>query len=67
MRKPKLGSGKRFKNMEENLEKKGYSKESAGKITAAAGRKEYGNKKMQEMAEVGKKRKKMMTTEKRKK
>jgi len=38
-KKPKLGSGKRFKALESNLEKKGYSKESAGKITAAMGRK----------------------------
>lgn len=56
MKKPKLGSGKRFKNMEEGLEKKGYSEESAKKITAAAGIKKYGKKKMASMAKAGKKR-----------
>lgn len=52
----KLGGGGRFQKMEKALEKKGYSKESAGAITAAAGRKKYGKEKMQEMATAGKKR-----------
>jgi hypothetical protein len=57
MKKAKLGSGKRFKKMESALEKKGYSEESAKKITAAAGIKKYGKAKMQKMAAAGKKRK----------
>lgn len=57
-KKQKLGSGKRFKKMEDSLEKKGYSEESAKKITAAAGIKKYGKKKMMSMAKAGKARKK---------
>lgn len=58
MKKPKLGSGKRFKKMEEGLEKKGYSEESAKKITAAAGIKKLGKKKMMSLAKAGKAKKK---------
>lgn len=54
--KPKLGSGERFKKMENKLEKKGYSKESATKIAASIGRKKYGDEKMQKMAAAGKKK-----------
>lgn len=54
-RKPKLGSGARFSKLENGLEKKGYSEESAKKIAAAVGRKKYGNAKMQKMASAGKK------------
>lgn len=55
-RKPKLGSGKRFAALERKVEKEGYGKESAKAIAAAAGRKKYGNKKMQKMAAAGKRR-----------
>ena len=44
MSKPKLGTGKRFNNLVEQLMKKGYSKKSAVKIAAYIGRKKYGNK-----------------------
>lgn len=52
----KLGGGGRFQKMEEALEKKGYSEDSAKRITAAAGRAKYGDKKMQSMAAKGRKR-----------
>jgi len=52
----KLGGGGRFAKMEGALEKKGYSKESAGAITASAGRKKLGNEKMSKLAATGKKR-----------
>lgn len=55
-KKPKLGSGKRFKALESNLEKKGYSKDSAAKITASIGRKKYGAKKMGSMSAKGRKK-----------
>lgn len=55
-KKPKLGSGGRFKALESNLEKKGYSKEKAGKITAAIGRKKYGAKKMGKLSAMGRKK-----------
>lgn len=57
MAKPKLGSGKRFKAMTNKLEKEGKSVDSAKAIAASAGRKKYGNTKMQKMATAGKKRK----------
>lgn len=57
MAKPKLGSGERFKRMTQQIEKEGYSRESAKAIAAAVGRKKYGNKKMSKMAAAGRKRK----------
>ncbi|NDC23713.1 MAG: hypothetical protein EBZ49_06235 [Proteobacteria bacterium] len=39
--KPKLGSGKRFKNLTEKLERQGKSEESAKAIAASVGRKKY--------------------------
>ena len=57
-KKPKLGSGKRFKTLQEQLEEEGKSKESAKAIAASAGRAKYGNKKMNAMAKAGKARKK---------
>jgi hypothetical protein len=52
----KLGGGGRFAKMEKAVEKEGYSKESAGAITAAAGRKKLGNEKMNKLAKAGKTR-----------
>lgn len=57
-RKPKLGSGGRFKSGVENIEKReGLSKEAAGAIMAKAGRKKYGARKMAKMAAKGRARK----------
>lgn len=57
MKKPKLGSGKRFKAGVEKLEKEGKSEDSAKAIMAAAGRKKYGAEKMAKMAAAGRSRK----------
>lgn len=56
-KKPKLGSGKRFKALTKKIQKSGKSEESAKAIAASIGRKKYGNKKMQKMAAKGRKRK----------
>jgi len=53
-RKPKLGSGKRFKNLSSDLKKKGAKNSKA--LAAYIGRKKYGNKKMAAMAVKGKTR-----------
>jgi len=55
-KKPKLGSGQRFKKLAASIEKEGKSKESADAIAASIGRKKYGNKKMNKMAAVGRRR-----------
>lgn len=55
MSKPKLGSGKRFKDLTEKIEKEGKTEKSAKAIAAAIGRKKYGAKKMTSMATAGKK------------
>ena len=63
-RKPKLGSGKRFKKLSGSVakeyEKKGKSHEEAERIGAAVaakqGRKKYGAKKMGKMAAKGRRR-----------
>lgn len=55
MKKPKLGSGKRFANMTRMLEGKGYSEKSSKAIAASIGRKKYGKKKFQKLAAKGKK------------
>lgn len=58
-KKPKLGSGKRFKSAVKKIEEKeGLDKESAKKIMAEAGRKKYGKTKMTAMAKKGKAKKK---------
>lgn len=57
-KKPALGSGKRFKALEEKIEKSGKSKEAAKAIAASVGRKKYGAKKMASMAKSGKAHKK---------
>lgn len=56
MKNPKLGSGKRFGALEKKVEKEGYSKDSAKKIAASAGRKAHGEKAMEKMAKKGKER-----------
>jgi len=53
-KKPKLGTGKRFKNLSSKLKKKGVKNPKA--LAAWIGRKKYGNKKMSAMATKGKKR-----------
>lgn len=55
-KKPKLGSGERFKSFTNKLEKEGYSKKSAGAIAANAGRKAHGAKAMAKMAAAGRRR-----------
>lgn len=56
MKKPKLGSGKRFAAGEKKIEAEGLSKKSAGAIMAKAGREKYGDEKMAKMAAAGKKK-----------
>lgn len=55
MAKPKLGSGGRFKALQNKVEGEGYSAKSAAAIAAAAGRKKYGAKKMGQLSAKGKK------------
>lgn len=55
-KKPKLGSGGRFKALTNKLEKSGKSADSAKAIAASAGRKKYGATKMSKMATAGRKR-----------
>lgn len=65
MKKPKLGSGKRFAKGVANIEKKeGLSEKSAKAIMASAGRKKYGAKKMESMAKTGKSRTRKMPMKK---
>tara|TARA_A100000172_G_scaffold20591_1_gene11706 strand:- start:4333 stop:4512 length:180 start_codon:yes stop_codon:yes gene_type:complete len=53
-KKPKLGSGVRFKNLTTKLKKSGVKNPKA--LAASIGRKKYGKKKMSVMAAKGKKR-----------
>lgn len=55
-KKPALGSGGRFKQLTNKLEKQGNSAQSAKAIAASIGRKKYGDKKMSQMAAKGRKR-----------
>ena len=55
-RKPKLGSGKRFKELTEKLAKKGAKNPKA--LAAWIGRKKYGAKKMAKLSAAARKRKK---------
>jgi hypothetical protein len=50
------GGGGAFAKLEESIEKKGKSDSSAKAIAASAGRKKFGNKKMNKFAKAGKKR-----------
>lgn len=52
-KKPKLGSGARFKKVEEEAKKSGAKNPAA--VAAAVGIKKYGVKKMEKMAQKGKK------------
>lgn len=56
MKKPKLGSGKRFAAIEKKAAASGAENPAA--VAAAAGMKKYGKAKMEKMAQAGKKRKK---------
>lgn len=53
-RKPKLGSGARFKALTAQLKKRGAKNPKA--LAASIGRKKYGKKKMAAMAKKGRKR-----------
>lgn len=57
-KKAKLGSGKRFKAIEEKARKSGAR--NPGAVAAAAGMKAHGKEMMEEMAQAGKRRKKKM-------
>jgi hypothetical protein len=54
MAKPKLGSGARFKALENKLSHKGI--ENPGALAAVIGRKKYGAKKMAAMSSAGRRR-----------
>lgn len=51
----KLGSGKRFKSLANKIARSG-NVDNPDAVAASIGREKYGNKKMQKMAEIGKKR-----------
>jgi hypothetical protein len=55
MKKPKLGSGKRFAALSNKLSKTGISNPDA--LAASIGRNKYGTKKMASMAAKGKSKK----------
>lgn len=55
-RKPKLGSGKRFKSLKAKLARGGAK--NAAALAAYIGRKKYGVSKMAKMASAGRKRRK---------
>jgi len=55
-RKPKLGSGARFKALTKSISKRGGVSNPAA-VAAAIGRKKYGKQKFQKMAATGRKRK----------
>lgn len=55
-RKPKLGTGKRFKSLSRKLAKR-KGVRNPGALAAAIGRKKYGKKKMAKMAARGRRRK----------
>lgn len=52
-KKPKLGSGKRFKALEQNLSKRGVK--DPGALAGYIGRQKYGAKKMAKLASKGRK------------
>ena len=56
-KKPKLGTGKRFKALEESIAKRGNVKDPEA-VAAAIGRKKYGSKKFQKMGSAARKQKK---------
>lgn len=54
-RKPKLGTGKRFRQVAASARRSGARNPNA--VAAAVGRKKYGKKRFQKMAAAGRKRK----------
>lgn len=54
-KKPRLGSGIRFKQLANKIARKG-NVDNPVAVAASIGRKKYGNEKMQKMALAGKKR-----------
>jgi hypothetical protein len=56
MKKPKLGTGKRFSSFVGKLERQGYGEKSAKAIAASAGRKAHGQKAMTKYSKMGKAR-----------
>jgi len=54
-KKPKLGTGERFKALSSKIQSAGKSKDAADAIAAAIGRKKYGKSKFQKLAAKGKK------------
>jgi len=57
MKKPKLGSGERFRRLSQSIRRKqGISKERADAIAAAIGRQKYGKERFQKMAAAGRKK-----------
>jgi hypothetical protein len=56
-KKPKLGSGKRFKQLANSIARKG-DVDNPKAVAAAIGMKKYGKGKMEKMAQAGKKRRK---------
>lgn len=55
-KKPKLGTGKRFKQVSRSVAKRGKAR-NPNAVAAAIGRKKYGKKRFQEMAAKGRRRK----------
>lgn len=55
IKKPRLGSGKRFQALANKFAKKGNIEDPAA-LASSIARKKYGNKKMTEMSEKGKSR-----------
>lgn len=53
-KKPKLGSGKRFKTLANKLARQGVNDPDA--VAASIGRKKYGNAKMSSLAQKGRER-----------
>ena len=55
MKKPKLGSGKRFHNLVSEISKKGTARDPEA-VAATAGIKKYGPKKFHKLAAAGRRR-----------
>ena len=55
-KKPKLGSGERFKELKKSIAEKGNVSNPAA-VAASIGRKKYGAEKMAKMAAAGRKKK----------
>jgi hypothetical protein len=53
--KAKLGSGARFKSLTKKIVSKGQSPAAAKAIAASIGRKKYGNKRFNKLAQSGRK------------